>query len=116
MKIIALLTCLLLAGCFRVPSLSVSDAADIESAAYKLLARSGSSEVASTEWPREIRILEPEVVRVASDGVYIVTSSFFVQEAGLFIPREAAVFVPVVGSDPEYRRQHGNVFSYRIRG
>jgi hypothetical protein len=32
------------------------------------------------------------------------------------VPRDPGVFSPALGSDPEYRRLYGNVFSYRIRG
>jgi hypothetical protein len=69
----------------------------------------------SEEWPEQIRIIDPQSVRIRPEGLYIVTSAWFVEEAGLFVPRHPA-FSPVAGSDPEYRRLHGRVFSYRIRG
>jgi hypothetical protein len=99
----------------RTPSVSQSEAAGIEAAATAVLARGGSSD-GSPAWPAEIQAIKPRAVRVTAEGMYVVTSSWFVQEAGLFVPRDPGVFSPALGSDPEYRRLYGNVFSYRIRG
>jgi hypothetical protein len=99
-----------------MPSISQSEAVGLEAAAVVLLEAASSSEKASDAWPEEIRVLGPRAVRVASDGLYVVTSSWFVEEAGLFVPRDPDAFSPVTGGDPEYRRLHGHVFSYRIRG
>ena len=116
MRAVAILCCLLLTACVRMPSLSQADAAGLEAVAAALLDSASSSEKVSTAWPEEIRVLGPKAVRVAPDGLYVVTSSWFVEEAGLFVPRDPDAFSPVAGGDPEYRRLHGHVFSYRIRG
>lgn len=115
MKAIFVLCCVLLGACVRTPSVSQSEAAGLETAATALLAQGGSGHT-SPPWPAEIQAIQPKAVYVNEQGMYVVTSSWFVEEAGLFVPRDPAVFSPASGSDPEYRRLHGNVFSYRIRG
>ena len=99
-----------------MPSISTSDAASIELAALTLLAQDNSLDVPQEQWPKEIRVLQPKKVRISVEGIYIVTSSFFTEEVGIFVPRDPATFSPKTGSDPEYKKQHGHVFSYRIRG
>jgi hypothetical protein len=116
MRIFASFVCLLLTGCVRAPSVSASDAAAIETAAIALMAHADLRTIPSNEWPKQIQALGAENVHVAPEGLYIATSSFFVQEAGLFVPREAATFSPTSSGDPEYNLEHGHVFSYRIRG
>jgi hypothetical protein len=115
MRVAIAIFCLALTACVRVPSVSQSEAVGLEAAAMVVLVRGDSSD-ASLAWPAEIQSIKPKAVRIASDGLYLVTSSWFVEESGLFVPRDPSVFSPVEGSDPEYRRLHGNVFSYRIRG
>ena len=115
MRVVVIITCLLLGSCVRAPSISESEAAGFEAAASAWLAR-GSSDDASSAWPAGIQALKPNAVRVTAEGIYVETSSWFVQEAGLFVPRDASAFVPAAGGDPEYKRLYGNVFSYRIRG
>jgi hypothetical protein len=112
---VVIIICLLLGGCARTPSVSESEAARLEAVASAWLAR-GSVDDASAAWPAEIQALKPNAVRVTSQGVYVVTSSSFVEEAGLFVPRDPSAFVPDPGGDPEYKKLYGNVFSYRIRG
>ena len=115
MRVVIVISCLLFGACVRAPSVSESEAAAFEAAARALLAR-GSVGEASSAWPAEIRALKPNAVRVTAEGIYVVTSSWFVEEAGLFVPRDSSAFVPASGGDPEYERLYGNVFSYRIRG
>ena len=115
MRVVVMCACLLLGACVRAPSMSESEAAAFEAAASALLAR-GSSDDAASAWPAEIQALKPSSVRVTAEGIYVETSSWFVQEAGLFVPRDSAAFVPAPGGDPEYKRLYGNVFSYRISG
>ncbi len=103
--------CLLLGACVRVPSVSQSEAVGLEAAATAALAQGGSN-----AWPAEIQAIEPKAVRITAEGLYVVTSTWFAEEAGLFVPRDPDVFSPATGGDPEYRRLYGNVFSYRIRG
>jgi hypothetical protein len=105
----------LLAACGRVPSVSEVDAARIESEAVLLLAGE-PAEIPSAAWPEAIRRLSPKALRATPEGLYIVTSQEFVDEAGLFVPKHPESFSPAAGGDPEYKRLHGAVYSYRIRG
>ena len=116
MRIIAIAVFVLVAGCARVPSLSQAEALAVEVAAASLLSTVDARDVSESEWPEEFLVLDPEAVRVRSEGLYVVTSSWFVEEAGLFVPRQPAAFSPMVGGDPEYRSMHGHVYSYRTRG
>ena len=113
MRAAVIICTLLLAACVRMPSVSQPEAVGLETVAAALMEHASS---VSAAWPEEIRVLGPKAVRVAPDGLYVVTSSWFVEEAGLFVPRDPDAFSPVAGGDPEYRRLHGHVFSYRIRG
>ena len=116
MRVIAIALFVLVAGCARVPSVSQAEALAIEAAANSLLSTTDARDVSQSEWPEEFRVLDPEAVRLRPEGLYVVTSSWFSEEAGLFVPRQPAAFSPMVGSDPEYRSMHGHVYSYRIRG
>lgn len=107
--------CSLVTACVRPPSVSALEAEAIESAAVAWLITPGKRNITSADWPEAIRALSPKSVRVSADGVYVVTSSIFVEEAGVFIPRDTA-FSPGRGGDPEYKSIHGRVFSYRVRG
>lgn len=109
------LVLVVLAACGRVPSVSEADAAQIEPAAVLLLANEPARGRSDT-WPEAIRSLHPKSLRVTSDGLYIVTSLWFVEEAGLFVPRHPKSFSTIPGGDPEYERLHGAVYAYRIRG
>ena len=115
MRVAIAIIALLLSACVRMPSVTQSEAVGLEAAALVVLARGQSSD-ASLGWPAGIQAIEPKAVRISSDGLYLVTSSWLVEEAGFFVPRDPNVFTPGKGSDPEYRKVYGNVFSYRIRG
>ena len=106
----------LLAACVRAPSISPAEAEALQVAAQKLLEYTDGTPMTSDPLPSGIGSLKPRSVRIAPEGVYIETSSWFVQEAGIFVPRKPDTFTPVAGSDPQYERIHGSVFSYRIRG
>jgi hypothetical protein len=116
MRVVALVLTLLLAACVRAPSVSQVQAAAVAEAAAVLLVQRSDKEVPRDAWSPAVRALNPKSVRVAAEGVYVVTDSWLVEEAGLFVPRHPETFVAVSGADPEYRRIHGAVFSYRIRG
>jgi hypothetical protein len=115
-RLSVLVVLVLVAACARVPSISEPEALAIEVAATSLLSSIDARDVSQAEWPEQLRFLDPEAVRVKPEGLYVVTSSSFVEEAGVFVPRHPAAFSPMVGGDPEYRSLHGHVFSYRIRG
>ena len=116
MRTIAFAALVLIAGCARAPSISEAESAAVETEAASLLSKTDARDISSANWPEQIRNLNPIAVRIRSDGLYVVTSSWFVEEAGLFVPRHPDALSPVVGSDPEYRRLYGRVFSYRTRG
>jgi hypothetical protein len=116
MKKVVLFTVILLAACVRAPSISPVEAEAVQVAAQQLLEYTAATPMISGPLPSEIGNLKLKSVRIAPEGVYMETSSSFVQEAGFFVPRDPATFIAVSGSDPEYRRLHGGVFSYRIRG
>ena len=69
----------------------------------------------AARWPAALAALKPERVYVTPEGVYVVTSSFFTDERGLFVPRDPD-FAPARGADPSYAIIRPGVFSYRIKG
>ena len=116
MRSIWLMSLLLLAACVRAPSISPDEADAVQAAAQKLLEDAAGAPITADRLPSGIGALKPNSVRVAPEGVYIETSSRFVEEVGIFVPRHPEAFTPARDSDPAYERIHGNVFSYRIRG
>lgn len=106
---------LAVAACARV-ELSASEAEAIGAAAQSILADRSVGVAAADELPPVIAALNPKSVRVAPEGVYIETRSFFVQSTGLFVPRDSSAFKPKPGSDPEVVHIHGVVYSFSIRG
>jgi hypothetical protein len=74
-----------------------------------------SGPVPPEQWPPALKSLNPKSVYSRPEGIYIVTSSFFVQEKGLFLPRSSA-FAPVPGGDPEYTFIVQGLYSYHLRG
>lgn len=102
-----------LLGCGVVPGGEKLQA--IALAGRMTLAISRGGELPANRWPPAIASLDPKRVYIANEGLYVVTSTFFVEERGLFIPR-AADFVPQVGDDPSYQSIGKGVFSYRING
>jgi len=61
-------------------------------------------------------LLDLEQVRIHPDGVYFQTDSGFVQEDGVFVPRNPATFVPPAAGDPSYTHVALDVFIYHIAG
>lgn len=116
MKKMGVVAAVLLAACVRAPPISSTEAEAVQAAAQKLMEYTAATPMTSGPLPSGIGNLKPKSVRIAPEGVYIETSSWFVQETGIFVPRNSDTFMPVSGSDPEYERIHGSVFSYRIRG
>src|SRR5687767_3625459 len=79
----------LLTACSRVPSLLPQWMPVIITTADHLLRTHEIGEVAPKDWPYAISdLLQPESVRVHADGLYIVTSRYFVDEAGIFVARD----------------------------
>jgi hypothetical protein len=116
MRVVALVLVLVVAACTRVPSMSNAQAHAVASAAAALLGEESYSDVPPEAWSPELRALNPKAVRVDNEGAYVVIGGWFVEEEGFFVPRHPETFVAADGTDPEYKRIHGAVFSYRIRG
>jgi hypothetical protein len=116
MRVVTFVLVLLVAACTRVPSASEEKAQAVADAAAALFRHEPNRDVPQEAWSPEVRALNFKAVRIAVEGVYFVTDSWFVEEAGFFVPRHPEGFVAADGTDPEYKRIHGAVFSYRIRG
>jgi hypothetical protein len=107
---------LALNACSGAPGLSVEFVPVVSDMAHTLLESGRSGELPREEWPYAIMdVLRPESIRLNEDGVYIVTSGFFVEEAGVFVPRYPQQFTPIARSDPEYNHLALDVYTYRIR-
>ncbi|MBU8977788.1 hypothetical protein JI752_016700 [Lysobacter sp. MMG2] len=102
-----------LIGCGTVPDAEALQA--LAQAGRIALTTSKAGDLPADRWPTDISSLDPKRVYIAKEGLYVVTSTFFVEERGLFVPR-ASDFVPQVGADPSYVAIGKGVFSYRIRG
>jgi hypothetical protein len=100
-------------ACSRTPE--PSELRELVSAAPSVLNFSQPGDIHQTQWPDAIARFKPERVYATPDGLYVVTSSFFVEEEGLFVPRSAD-FAPQPGTDPSYTSLGTGVFSYRIKG
>lgn len=61
-------------------------------------------------------LLDLEQVRIHPEGVYFQTGSAFVEEDGVFVPRDAATFRPEAAGDPSYTHVALDVFVYHIAG
>lgn len=92
-----------------------ADAIAALSTAAPALLEARQGEVPAAQWPAAIRRLHPRRVRADDDGVYVVMTSFFVTEAGLFVPRDPR-FVAPAGTDPVYAPVGRGVFFYRVEG
>ena len=67
------------------------------------------------EWPAAVSELGARKVYARPEGLYIVTSTFLVEEKGLFLPR-SAVFQTQAGTDPQYKLIVEGLYSYEIKG
>ena len=116
LKILAtvMLVLLMLTGCLR-GSRANELAALLKVAPQLMQATPAGSELPPDKWPSEVRTFDPEKVYATDDGLYIVTSSFFVNEKGLFIARSPK-FVTEPGGDPEFRLIVTGLYSYEIKG
>lgn len=105
---------LMLAGCqkgSRAPELATL----LEVAPELMRATPAGAQLPPDQWPTELKALEPKRVYATRAGLYIVTSTFFVHEEGLFLPR-SPTFLIAPGTDPEFRRIVDGVYSYKIKG
>lgn len=111
---VALLACLV--GCSRVPAVEESAVDQILADASEVLSQFPIGDLSEENWPESFSQLAPERISIASEGIYIVTSSFFVHEAGVFIPRERATFSVEPGGDPAYVPMCPGLYEFRIKG
>jgi hypothetical protein len=108
-----------LAACSRQPSLDRETLRSIFAEANALMEAEGASssrEVPESQLQRTIRSLEPQKVRLDSDGLYIRMSSLLVWEWGYFVPRHSNTFAPKLAGDPSFTRLGEGVFWYEIKG
>lgn len=105
---------LALTGCLREPL--APELADLLKVSPQLMrAAPVGGPLPSEHWPAELKALEPGRVYATPDGIYIVTSTFFIREEGLFLPR-APTFSAQPGTDPEFRRIVDGLYSYKLKG
>ncbi len=105
---------LMLTGCLR-GSRALEFAALLELAPDLMRETPAGAQLPPDRWPAELKALGPKRVYATQDGIYIVTSNFFVQEKGLFLPRSPA-FVPRSGNDPEFGFIIDGLYSYELEG
>lgn len=105
---------LILAGC-RQGSRAPELAALLEVVPDLMGAMPVGAQLPPDRWPAELKALEPKRVYATRAGLYIVTSTFFVHEEGLFLPR-SPTFLIAPGTDPEFRRIVDGVYSYKLKG
>jgi hypothetical protein len=117
-RLLILVVALFLAGgCSEAPRVDPSATGAIFEAAQALLdANPSTAKIDPATWPEGLRVLAPASVRSDELGLYVVTSSRWVEESGVFVPRHAAGFSPQPGGDPEYILVSNGVYLYRVRG
>lgn len=114
------LSCLVLAlsACSSRPDVHPDSAAALSAMAHALMDSNRRSDtVQYPPWPPEIwKFLDPEQIRIHPEGVYIATDSSFVEEDGVFVPRDVTTFRPDSSGDPSYTPVALDVFTYHIAG
>jgi hypothetical protein len=105
-----------LSGCVRTPHVLPSTEPAIIAASYELMKQSAIGPVPPSKWPDAVKALDPQLVTVRPDGIYITTSKQFVREAGLFIPRPPAGFRPAPEREPKFRVIVPGLLEYQITG
>jgi hypothetical protein len=74
-----------------------------------------SGPLAREKWPAAVSALGAKNVYARPEGIYIVTSTFFAEEKGVFLPR-SAVFQAPADTDPQYKLIVNGLYSYQIKG
>ena len=80
---------------------------------FQVAAQSGP--LPAEKWPAAVSALGAKKVYARPEGLYIVTSTFFVHEKGLFLPR-SSVFKTQADTDPQYNLIVEGLYSYEIKG
>jgi hypothetical protein len=107
-----------LSACSSSPDVDPAAAPTLSAMAHALMdSRPRSDTMQYVPAPPGIHeLLDLEEVRIFPEGVYFVTDSAFVQEDGVFVPRDPASFKPTPGDDPSYMHVALDVFVYHIAG
>ena len=117
MKLAVTLTiCFILAACSRVPDIDRATAGAIIEDAKMILVNAPIGPLESSAWPNSFVALSPISIRVAEEGLYIVTYSFFVEESGIFAARDLAEFDWEVRHDPNFLQIKDGLFEYHFTG
>jgi hypothetical protein len=105
-------------ACSSKPDVDAASAPALSAMAHALMASHPSSDtVQYAPAPQGIYdLLDLEEVRVYSEGVYFQTGSFFVQEDGVFVPRDPVSFDPTASGDPHFTHVALDVYLYRSAG
>ena len=112
--LVAILAATMVVSCTHTPD--STQLAQLAAAAPTVLSQTASDgDISVGQWPPAIAALRPQRVYISPDGLYLVLSTSFVEEHGLFIPRSAA-FAGGTGTDPSYTSVGHGVFSYRVKG
>lgn len=111
--LLAALLAVTLAACNRTPERLELEELFIE-VPYLITERPEYREIPAAQWPRALKQLGPKRVYVNAEGLYIVTSSFFVWVQGIFAP--CAGVSPKEGGDPSYDPIGYGFYSYRVVG
>ena len=113
---VTLTICFILAACSRVPEIDRATADAIIEDAKDILLKAPIGPLDSSTWPNSLTVLSPKSIRVAEDGLYIVTYSFFVEESGLFVVRDLAEFNWEAHFDPHFLQIKDALFEYYFTG
>ena len=106
-----------LGACVFKPHLDPQDAPAVSAMAHALMDSGKTGDVPPSEWPAGVvDLVGPKAIWVRPEGVYMITSSFFVEERGLFVPREPSKVVASPGTDPSYEPVALDVFTYYVAG
>ena len=107
-----------LSACSSRPDVDPASAPALSSMAHALMdSRPGADTMQYAPAAPGIHdLLDLEEVRIHPDGVYFQTDSAFVEEDGVFVPRDPASFDPAASGDPSYTHVALDVFIYHIAG
>lgn len=112
-----ILLSLVIAACGSPPELGERQKVELAAQAAILLERTQvSGQVEKESWGKSIRALNPRVVYITNDGIYIQTGRGFVTEQGLFFPRVGTAMNGTTGTDPLYRALGNGIYWYEIKG